>query len=142
MTRTNFYRPASDKQTSLIARLAVERELPADADFNLLVANSAGLDSRAASYLIDQLFALPKKAATNLDGAPVSEGYFYVEGLIYKVQASKSSGNLYAKVFSESGYEYAPGAMRLMATAQRLTLEQAAVAGVKTGRCASSAPGS
>jgi hypothetical protein len=38
-------------------------------------------------------------------------------------------------VFGDSGYEYAPGAMRLLASASRLTLEQAAEMGVKTGRC-------
>ena len=137
MTTATATRFASAKQTALIAKLAVEKDLGTDADFNLLVANSANLDVRAASNLIDTLFALPRKAqvvADNVDGAPISEGYFYVEGLIYKVQKSQT-GNLYAKVFSESGYEYAPGALRLMKDAQRLTLEQAAEAGVRTGRC-------
>ena len=131
MTTATTY-PASEKQVALIARLLSERDVPETFESK---AKAPDLDKATASSYIDALFATPKRAAINTDGAPVSEGYFYVEGLIYKVQASKSSGNLYAKVFSESGYEYAPGAMRLMATAQRLTLEQAAEAGVKTGRC-------
>lgn len=133
MTTTTF-RPASDKQNALIARLAVEKDLGTDADFNLLVANSANLDVKAASDLIDTLFSLPKKAVLNTDGAPISEGYFWVNGLVYKVQKSQT-GNLYTKVFSEHGYTYAPGGIRLIATATRLTLEQAAELGVKTGRC-------
>ena len=126
-------RPASLKQIEFLWKLVSEKgALPwMDSDGEW----AADLSLTEASNAIGELMSQPRKPAMNADGAPVSEGYFYVEGLIYKVQAAKSSGNLYAKVFSESGYEYAPGAMRLMASAQRLTLEQAAEAGVKTGRC-------
>ena len=128
---------ASDKQVAFVTKLLAEKNLAMIAELALAIQDSleSGLTKQGASAAIDALLPLPRKPLMNEDGAAVSEGYFYVEGLIYKVQAAKSSGNLYAKVFSESGYEYAPGAMRLMASAQRLTLEQAAEAGVKTGRC-------
>ena len=130
MTTTTY--PASPKQVDLIARLLAERETPETFESK---AKSPDLDRATASAYIDALFAAPRKPVVHEDGAAIGEGYFYVEGLIYKVQASKSSGNLYAKVFGDSGYEYAPGAMRLLASASRLTLEQAAEMGVKTGRC-------
>ena len=134
---TSHVRPASEKQVAFVGRLLAEKDLAMIPELAAAIqgALADGLTSQGASAAIDALLPLPRKPLMNDDGAAVSEGYFYVEGLIYKVQAAKASGNLYAKVFSESGYEYAPGAMRLMASAQRLTLEQAAEAGVKTGRC-------
>jgi len=124
--------PASEKQVALIARLLAERVTPETFES---LARDPYLDRAKASTYIDALFAAPRKPAVHEDGNVLGEGYFYVEGLIYKVQASKSSGNLYAKVFGDTGYEYAPGAMRLLKSATRLTLEQAAEIGVKTGRC-------
>ena len=130
---TSHKRPASDKQMSFLWKLVAERTplawMDSDGEW------AADLGSVGASNAISALLNQPKLPLAHEDGNAVGEGYYFVEGLIYKVQAAKSSGNLYAKVFSESGYEYAPGAMRLMASATRLTLEQAAEAGVQTGRC-------
>jgi hypothetical protein len=132
-------KPASDKQIALITKLGAEKDLTDIGGYfgGQVVGVPLGLalTSVQASNLISALFQCPKLPAKHEDGEAVSEGYYFVEGLIYKVQPAKSHGGLYAKVFSESGYEYAPGAMRLMPSAQRLTLEQAAEAGVKTGRC-------
>jgi hypothetical protein len=136
---TTHYRPASDKQIAFVVKLLAEKNLALIPELALAIQDSlessAPLPMQSASAAIDALMALPSLPRVHEDGNAVGEGYYFVEGLIYKVQAAKSSGNLYAKVFSESGYEYAPGAMRLMASAQRLTLDQAAEAGVKTGRC-------
>jgi hypothetical protein len=134
MSNLTADRPASEKQLAFFDRLVAERDLNPAQNLAAELVRAEG-SMKSVSGLIDYLLALPKKPATHDDGAPVSEGYYFAEGLIYKVQAAKASGNLYAKVFSESGYEYAPGAMRLIPTAARLTLEQAAEAGVKTGRC-------
>ena len=135
---TSHYRPASDKQIAFIKKLLAEKNLAMIPELALAIQDSLESDRplpvQSASAAIDALIALPKLPATHEDGNAVDAGYYFVEGLIYKVQASQS-GNLYAKVFSESGYNYAPGAMRLIPTATRLTLEQAAEAGVKTGRC-------
>lgn len=133
---TATIRLASDKQIAYLNRLAGERDHDIAAIHSIIAdANGGTASMSAVSRAIDILTGLPRKAQPHSDGAPVTEGYYFVEGLIYKVVASKSSGNLYAKVFSEHGYEYAPGAMRLIPTAARLTIEQAAEAGVRTGRC-------
>jgi len=134
MTTTTF-RPASAKQNDLIIRLAAERDHDIAALHDLIDSAHANLLSvTEASTAIDILFGLPKKAAVHADGAAVTEGYYWVNGLVYKVQKSQA-GRLYTKVFSEHGYTYAPGGLRLVATADRLTLDQAAELGVKTGRC-------
>lgn len=136
---TSHYRPASEKQIAFIKKLLAEKDLAMIPELALAIQDSLESDRplpiQAASAAIDSLLPLPKLPVAHEDGNAVGPGYYFVEGLIYQVVAAKSSGNLYAKVFSESGYEYSPGAMRLMASAQRLTLEQAAEAGVQTGRC-------
>lgn len=128
--------PATDKQIAFLNRLAGERDFDIAAIHAIVADANAGTASRkSVSTAIDILLSKPHKPVVHEDGDSIGEGYYFVNGLIYKVVASKSSGNLYAKVFSEHGYEYAPGAMRLIPTATRLTLEQAAEAGVRTGRC-------
>jgi hypothetical protein len=128
---------ASEKQVAFVTRLLAEKNLAMIAELALAIQDSleAGLTKQAASAAIDALLPLPKLPLTHEDGNAVGEGFYWVNGLAYKVQAAKSHGGLYAKVFSEAGYEYAPGAMRLLATAERLTLEQAAELGIQTGRC-------
>jgi hypothetical protein len=127
---------ASEKQIAFVGKLLAEKNLAMIPELAAAIKGALvdGLTKQGASAAIDALLPLPKAPQVHEDGEAVGEGYYFVEGLIYKVQTSQS-GNLYAKVFSESGYNYAPGAMRLIPTAQRLTLEQAAEAGVKTGRC-------
>uniref|UniRef100_A0AAU7J802 Helix-turn-helix DNA binding domain protein n=2 Tax=unclassified bacterial viruses TaxID=12333 RepID=A0AAU7J802_9VIRU len=136
MSTATITKPATDKQIAFLNRLAGERDFDIPAIAQIIAdANIGTASMRSVSVAIDTLMSKPRKPIAHEDGAAVSEGYYFVNGLIYKVQASKSTGNLYAKVFSEHGYEYAPGAMRLIPTATRLTLDQAAEAGVRTGRC-------
>lgn len=135
MTTTATHRLASEKQIAFFERLYAERDFDIP-QIHLMheCAQIGTLTSSAASRGIDILLGLPKKLVVHEDGETLGEGYYWQEGLIYKVQTS-GAGRLYAKVFSEHGYEYAPGAMRHLTTATRLTLGQAAEAGVKTGRC-------
>jgi hypothetical protein len=99
---------------------------------------AADLDSKSASNAISALLNQPRKpqpALAHDDGNAVGEGYYFLLDEVYKVVKAKSSGNLYAKKFGRAGYEYAPGAMRVLAGAARLTLEQAAELGRATGIC-------
>jgi hypothetical protein len=132
MATATATRPASLKQVEFLWKLVAEKgALPwMDADGEW----AADLSLNEASNAIGELMAQPRKPAVHQDGQALGEGYYWVNGLAYKVQKSQT-GNFYAKVFSESGYEYAPGAMRVLASAERLTLEQAAELGIKTGRC-------
>lgn len=137
--------PASEKQTAFVRRLISERAedefLPAgDRTYHvpsLLEDIAEGhFSKRDASELIDRLLALPRPSLAHDDGNAVGEGYYMLPaGEVYQVVKAKSSGNLYAKRFTTAGYEYAPGVMRTLASAERLTLAHAARLGKATGRC-------
>lgn len=74
-------------------------------------------------------------AATN---DPVSApGMYRKDGKIYRVQKSRQSGYLYAKLLNPKNqcFEYASGAMRELCESDRMTLEEAKAFGVETGVC-------
>jgi hypothetical protein len=125
-------RPASQKQMAFLWKLVGERTplawMDADGEW------AADLGMTHASDIIAAMMNQPRLPLAHDDGNAVGVGYYFLEGLVYQVVESKA-GNLYGKVFTDSGYEYQPGAMRLLAGAHRLTLDQAAEMGVKTGRC-------
>lgn len=131
MARTTY--PASIKQMEFIWKLIAERGplswMDPDNEW------AADIDKSAASDVISDLLAKPRPSLAHDDGNAVGEGYYFLLDEVYKVVKAKSSGNLYAKRFGRAGYEYAPGAMRVLVGAARLTLEQAAEMGRATGIC-------
>lgn len=133
MPTTAPFRPASEKQVALIIRLMGERvALPGmDEDFEFMADD---FSVRDASDTIDRLFAAPRKPLAHEDGEALGEGFYALGEDAYRVVAAKSSGNLYAKVW-QGRWEYAPGAMRLLTGAARLTVEQAAALGRRYGIC-------
>jgi Family of unknown function (DUF6011) len=71
---------------------------------------------------------------------PVTEvGAYKHDEDIYKVQKSRQSGNLYAKILvvgdRKGRFEYAPGAIKLLSASERMTLEQAKEYGAEFGVC-------
>ena len=62
-------------------------------------------------------------------------GMFRQADEVYRVQASRSTGNLYAKVLTASGFEYAAGMIRKLREADRMSLEDAKAYGQETGTC-------
>jgi hypothetical protein len=136
--------PASAKQSAFLARLGYR------GDFNL--------SSRDASALIDLALAAGMDAPARAGAAAVlpvrervaSPGMYRVGERIFKVQRAKESGNLYAKELvaiggrrlNEAGdavgfeFQYAPGALALIAPADALTLEEARAFGIAHGVCA------
>lgn len=67
----------------------------------------------------------------------VTEGMYRIaDGTVFKVQkAVHGSGNLYAKRLTEDGFEYAPGAIRTLTVADKMTLDEAKAWGVLYGTC-------
>lgn len=136
-------RMATAPQENLIDRLLEERDLGDTNRASVAAARERGLTAREASGMIDWLFQVPRKAqepTQHVDGAAVTEGYYLQEDTVYKVVKAKSTGNLYAKALHTSDYgraswDYAPGAMRHLRGAARLTLEQAAEMGTRCGVC-------
>lgn len=131
------------RQMAYIATLCAERNLPVQAPRT----------SREASEMIAGLLNTPRPRAQRAD-APlgVTEPGMYrdAEGCIYKVQRSKGDpSRLYAKKLTPIGgtrltetdarvqweFHYAPGAVRSLTPAMKLTLEQAKEFGIRYGVC-------
>jgi hypothetical protein len=115
---------ASEKQVSFINSLLGERVFSG-------VVDVATLTSKGASDLIGQLLNAPKQASTLEVGM-----YQLANGEIYRVQASRETGRLYAKHLDLiNGFEYEVGAIYKLTAGDRMTLEQAKLFGVETGFC-------
>jgi hypothetical protein len=63
--------------------------------------------------------------------------YRTVEGVMYRVQASRESGNLYAKRLNTetAKFEYEAGALRNIKPSDKMTLAEAKEFGIETGIC-------
>lgn len=117
--------PATQKQIAFLTTLISERA-------NDLVVDFATLTSRQASDLISSLINAPR---TN---APVEEGmYRNANGVIYKVQKSRETGNFYAKCLdvAEKKFVYEQGAMRGLTAQMRMSIDEAKAFGVEYGFC-------
>lgn len=137
MTTVTATATATDKQVGFITKLLGERELTETNRGSVDRALARGISKREASQMIDWLMTLPRKSST---GGAV-EGMHKFGGVIFKVQrAVHGSGNLYAKALVEDGaggwvFEYAPGAVRNLSEATKLSLEEAKQFGVLYGTC-------
>lgn len=132
---------ATAKQMAFIGRLCEERLLSADA--------YVGATKQQASAAIERLLAMPKAApkahpdAPVRQAAPLTDGMYFKDDVVYKIQkAVHGSGHLYAKRLvpgdgygSKARFEYAPGAMKVLTLADRMTLEQAKEWGALYGTC-------
>lgn len=67
---------------------------------------------------------------------PEGPGIFKKGDQVYKVQVSRTSGNLYAKSFNGTAFIYESGAIYALRETDRLTYEQAVAFGHETGICA------
>ena len=120
--------PATPRQTSFITSLVTERGYADPIDFGTLT-------SAEASGIISTLLAMPKLVSANR----VTEQGVYqtADGAIYRVQASRESGNLYAKRLNAetAKFEYEAGALRNIKPADKMTLAEAKAFGIETGIC-------
>lgn len=99
---------------------------------------------KQASSLIDYLLGCVKSARQTARKAEMIErtselapGIYARDAKVVKVQAARSTGNLYGSVLDErSGkYEYTPGSLRGLTPADRMTIEAAADLTRRLGRC-------
>jgi hypothetical protein len=145
---------ATTKQVSFLTALLTER---AHDYGNAAVANVEKLSNREASEIIDLLLKAPRRAdvvAPATEAAPAfvraSEPGMYKHGEdIVKIQAAKTTGNLYAKKLTQIGgsrlteqddrvkfdFAYAPGLVREVRADERLSLDEAKAFGIKYGVC-------
>jgi hypothetical protein len=135
--------PASEKQIAFIAKLINDKDIAKTSGktnvsityiSDLIVTDQPHLITKVmASDIIDQLKALPYKTGSKAKAQAPAPGYYTLDNKVYKVVKSPNTGNSYAKVFTDNGWEYAAG----MATkvSEPLTLEAAKEFGHIYGAC-------
>ena len=130
---------ASAPQINFLNTLIAERDYSSLQVGNIAEALERGLTKIEASTLISLIKDCPRRADAPV--APAAEaGFYLLDGTVYRVQPSKSTGNLYAKIlvsreYGSGSWEYAPGMVRKLANAEKLTLEVAANMGHAFGIC-------
>lgn len=152
---TQTQSPASDKQKSFLRNLITDRELDAgERTMMVRTLEQEMLSMRAASNAINFCLGRPRKPlAVEPAADPVTDvGMYHVGETFYKVQRSRQSGNLYAKVLvvdvpavrDDDGhllagacchFDYAGGMIFRLTASQRLTLDEAKAFGVAYGTC-------
>jgi Family of unknown function (DUF6011) len=146
-------RAASDAQVSFARSICQEMYThlaDAEARFEEIDATGVFNDRAATSLMIDKLLrekhvAKVKAAAARAaaDQPALDAGMYKLDGVIYKVQkAVHGSGNLYAKKLVEpstfgarASFVYAPGVIRRLTVADRMSLEDAKAWGALYGTC-------
>lgn len=96
--------------------------------------------ARDEAWAAERVAKAPTIAAPRVE---VTEGWYVLADVVYKVQRNLSGTGLYAKRLDLSGsalsgrgtWEYVPGAIRLLAEARPLTVEEAAAFGKLYGFC-------
>lgn len=123
-------KPVSEKQVAFLSTLLTERVHEVAVDF-------ATLTSGEASNLITSLLRSPRKAGGSVERITEEGMYRNAEGDIFRVQKSKTSGNLYAKKLDvlDGGFLYVQGAIRLIKPSDRMSLDEAKAFGVEYGIC-------
>lgn len=130
--------PATDKQIAFITSLADRKGFT-------LTESLSGLTKQSASRMIETLMSMSDKhrsiapvksteVATTV--AAVTEGMYTVGTRIFKVQAAKQTGNLYAKELIDGKFEYVAGAISIVRREGiRMSIEEAKAYGKRTGQC-------
>ena len=96
------------------------------------VANEAKRERAASRIAMAAHF--PEVKAQTIES--ITDGMYLKDDVVYKVQIAKQgSGRLYAKILTDSGFEYAPGAMRDLRAEHKMTLDQAKEYGKLYGVC-------
>lgn len=131
---------ASDKQVSFIMALLARKMT----DAPMTEDDARTLGKRQASKFIDTLTSLPDRprpvvpapaAAALAVREEIEVGMYARDGEVYKVQVSRESGRLYAKHLVDGKFAYAAGAIRILRASDRMSLEDAAAYGKRTGTC-------
>lgn len=140
----NATAPATAKQAAFAARLAAERNparfTPA-ITMGLAALKADTANAALASATIEGLLAIPKDPSREAPKA--APGYYLHQGSCYVVVVGKENPDrTYAKRLSmpapgstKGSWVYAPGMLQTLATAPKMTLEQAKEFGKLHGVC-------
>lgn len=111
--------------------------IPAIADVPLAETVSSEIDYMKASIsgLRDALRRARREGARSATAQLEADRLYEVDGEIFRTFESRSSGNLYAKIWTDEGWEYAAGAIRRIRPEHRMTVERAKELSVRFARC-------
>lgn len=133
---------ATDKQAAFLSSLLDTRDVAAvgfDAQAIRDSILAGDLSKRDASGFIDALTRAPRVEAARAPRIVLEAGMYRVDGEIFRVQASRETGNLYAKrlnLLAEGAeFVYAPGALRAIRPEHRMSQDEARAWGVEMGIC-------
>jgi hypothetical protein len=114
---------------------AAARPRPLSAGMVKGILNTYAAVNRDAAPTAPATAPVTPATAPAAPAAPITPGMYYgADGAtVYRVQAAKGTGNLYAKMLGADGFEYVPGAIRKVA--RRMTLAEAEAYGQATGTC-------
>lgn len=137
MTRTVY--PMSANQQALIQRLIPERvvslELAASLDtLRTKHMSGEGVTFAEAKAVITALLAAKRKQGT--EGGQAKPGYYVqTDGTAIQVVLNRAKTNTYAKRWTGTRWDYAPGVGKTLAGLEPMTGEVAARMGLASGRC-------
>lgn len=96
-----------------------------------------GMDAKNIGIFLDNIKGCPlRPSQTRTSAVQVGEGMYRKDGVIYKVQkAIHGSGHLYVKRLTETGFEYAAGALGALREEHKMTLEECKEYGALYGTC-------
>lgn len=136
----NIAPAATEKQQAFLTKLINEKDWtasPAAARIQQVLSGEK-LNRKNASDLIDQMLKMTnnQKSAAKKAAVDVADGFYVLDGQVWKVQKSLSSNGKYAKKLTEDGsFLYVAGAVAKLANAEKLTLEKAKDLGKLYGMC-------
>jgi hypothetical protein len=135
--------PMSERQFNYLRKLIVEREYNTDLTVDEQVSildrsfKYMKISSATASLMIDRAKTSPVRTVMKTRG-PVPDGiYFYLGDYVKVLHAVNGSGRQYTKKFNRTteSWDYTPGLLGCLVSADRLTEEQAKEFGALYGRC-------
>ena len=111
--------------------------VPVVSDYPLAAVVSTEIDSMRATLatLRDTLRAARRAGTASAAAQLVADRLYEVDGEIFRTFESRSTGNLYAKIWTDEGWEYAAGAIRRIRPEHRMTVERAVELSVRFTRC-------
>lgn len=124
------------------AELSIDPEVTVPADAAELLAEDCSQeidmmldDIRTLRYTLRTARRMAARADRSTTATALVEDRLYeVDGEIYRTVMS-GQGNLYAKIWTDEGWEYAAGAIRHIRPEHRMTVERAKELSIRFGRC-------
>jgi len=134
---------AKQGKVNLIRTIVTEREISDEHKARLEHALHRGVTNAKADEIITWLKRQPRVGSqptlpvetTAPRERPTEDGFYLVDGEVFKVVWNKEGSRLYAKKTSPAGLVYVEGAMRKIFADQKMTIEEITAYGLQNAYC-------